>query len=111
MTNKSLYLLAFVGMILLSIACGSDDDDGGSTPCSVNYGVELQDELNALNAAAQAYGLNPNMTTCLAYKNAAQAYVNALEPYGNCSLLTGQQRADWEASLNAAKASVAAIQC
>lgn len=109
MTNKSLYFFALVGMIFLFIACGSDDDGPGD--CSVNYGTELQAELNALNAAAQAYSMNPNMANCLAYKNAAQAYVNALEPYGDCSLLTGQQKIDWETSYNAAKASVAAIQC
>ncbi|MDQ3141900.1 MAG: hypothetical protein M3Q56_06595 [Bacteroidota bacterium] len=99
-------LMAF-SFLLLSTSCGGDDPK----PCSTAFGVELQAEINAFNSAAQTYSSNPTVANCIAYKAAAQAYVDALEPYGNCSTLTGQARTDWEASLAASKASVAAIQC
>ncbi|MBK9106905.1 MAG: hypothetical protein IPM92_00620 [Saprospiraceae bacterium] len=109
MKTQLISILFLFSLAFVTFSCG--DDKETTKPCSTAYADELQNEINALSAAAQAYGLNPNATTCLAYKNAAQAYVNALEPYGNCPGLTGQLRTDWEASLNAAKASVAAIQC
>lgn len=97
--------------MVIAFSCGDDDDNNANNPCSTAYGTELQAEINALTAAAQAYSTNPTPANCLAYKNAAQAYVNALEPYGDCPQLTGQLRTDWEASLNAAKAAVANIHC
>jgi len=100
--------LVFISVAIFC-ACGGDNDNNQS--CSVAFSTELQAEINALNAAAQAYGMDPTPAKCLAYKNAAQAYVDALVPYGNCKDLVGQARTDWEASLNAARASVAAIQC
>ncbi|MEI2694370.1 MAG: hypothetical protein WBO44_01230 [Saprospiraceae bacterium] len=109
MKTQLISILFLFSLAFVSISCG--DDNEPNKPCSTAYADELQNEISALTAAAQAYGMNPTPATCLAYKNAAQAYVNALEPYGNCSELTGQLRTDWEASLNAAKASVAAIQC
>ncbi|MBK7232689.1 MAG: hypothetical protein IPH93_10595 [Saprospiraceae bacterium] len=103
----------FSGLLFISVtiicACGGDNDTNKS--CSVAFSTELQAEINALNAAAQAYGMDPTPAKCLAYKNAAQAYVDALVPYGNCSDLVGQARTNWEASLSSARASVAAIQC
>ncbi|MBK8700765.1 MAG: hypothetical protein IPN29_14980 [Saprospiraceae bacterium] len=109
MKYKILLFLLAMSFILVSSSCGGDD--GGITPCSTAYATELQDEVNALNAAAQAYSTNPTTANCNAYKSAAQSYVNALEPYGNCATLTGQSRTNWQASLDAAKAAVAAIQC
>lgn len=108
-------LLAFVllfGFIITGSSCSEDEaDGGGNNPCSTAYATELQDEINALNAAAMAYGLNQTQANCIAYKAAAQAYLNALEPYGDCNLLTGQQRIDWEKAYQSAKDAVAAIPC
>ena len=74
-----LFTLLVASLCFFSSSCGGDDD-GGTKPCSIAYADELQDELNTLNAAAQAYASKPATTTCNTYKNAAQAYVNALEP-------------------------------
>ncbi|MBP8726224.1 MAG: hypothetical protein KBF37_05475 [Saprospiraceae bacterium] len=111
MKTKLFSALLAVSSMMIAFSCGDDDDNNSNNPCSTAYTTELQAEINALTAAAQAYSTNPTQANCIAYKNAAQAYVNALEPYGDCPELTGQFRADWEASLNAARASVAAIQC
>ncbi len=61
--------------------------------------------------AAQAYGTNPTPANCIAYKQAAQAYLNALRPYGNCATLTGQDRVAWQNALNDAQESVDNIEC
>ena len=107
---KNLIILISLGTFLFFgvNSCNKKDDEN---PCSVAWATELQDEANALIAAAQAYGANPNTPTCTAYKNAAQAYVDALEPYGDCATLTGQQRTEWEAALSDAQDVVDAISC
>ena len=67
--------------------CDKDDD---SDACSAAWASELNNEANALINAAQVYGMDPTVANCNAYKQAAQAYVNALEPYGDCPALTGR---------------------
>ncbi|MEO5582768.1 MAG: hypothetical protein ABIR66_08755 [Saprospiraceae bacterium] len=102
-----LIYLFIIGITPFHSSCKKDSPAN----CSTTWAKEIQDELNAFNTASQAYAANQNATTCNAYKTAATNYVNALKPIGNCSELTGQNRSDWQASLNAAQASVAAITC
>lgn len=105
-TFKTL-LSAMAISALLFTACKKDDDD----PVSCNYLTELQDELDALNAAAAAYGNDPtNPQKCQAYKNAAQAYLDELEDHIDCATLAGQQ-AEIQAAIDSAQDSVNAIQC
>ncbi|MBK9272337.1 MAG: hypothetical protein IPM48_12150 [Saprospiraceae bacterium] len=106
---KKIYFFGLILFLGLYSFCSSDNNT--TKDCSTAYATELQVEVNALTTAAQAYGMNPTQANCLAYKAAAEAYVKALEPYGNCPGLTGQARVDWENSLNIARNNVAAIQC
>jgi hypothetical protein len=107
--RKSLIIISFGALLFMGVInCAKKEEE---PPCSVAWAAELDDELDAVLAAAQAYGMNPSPTTCNAYKNAAQAYVDALQPYGNCAALTGQQRADWEAAVAAAEDAVDMISC
>lgn len=64
-----------------------------------------------MSLAAQAYGTNQSPANCNAYKQATQNYLNALKPYGNCTLLTGQDRIAWENSLADAQESVDNMEC
>lgn len=105
---KSMYKSLFSAMImasLLFIACKKDDD-----PVGCNYAQEVQDELNALNAAATAYGNDPTPAKCQAYKDSFQAYLNELQDHIECAALAGQQN-ELQQSINAAQASLDALQC
>ncbi|MFZ1706021.1 MAG: hypothetical protein WAT79_16870 [Saprospiraceae bacterium] len=108
MNFKTLFLLLTIFFAFNFVSCGSDDNDKG---CSVNWALDLQNEINVLNSAAQNYGQNPTTANCNAYKAAAQNYLNKLEPYGNCNTLTGQDRVDWQAAFDSARDSVNAIVC
>jgi hypothetical protein len=105
---KSILKTLFSAMILASLlftACKKDDD-----PVGCNYVQELQDELNAVNAAATTYGNNPTPANCQAYKDSFQAYLNELEDHIECATLSGQQ-AELQASIDSAQASLDALQC
>ncbi len=84
------------------MSCNKDEDNDG-TPCSLSWSTAVSDEINAMSSAAQAYGTNPTPANCIAYKEAAQAYLNALRPFGDCTLLTGQERVAWENALTQAQ--------
>jgi hypothetical protein len=100
-------LFLFITICILGLAsCGKDDP---KPSCSTAYGSELQVELNAVISAGQAYGNDPSTANCTSYKAAYQAYINKLKPYGNCSALTVQQRADFEATLEEAENDLATL--
>jgi len=101
--------LIVISLVFGFTSCGDDDNGGG--PCSAAWASEVSDEINTLTAAAQAYGVSPSTTTCNAYKDAAQDYVDALESYRGSSTLTGTSRTDWENAIASAQASVDAISC
>jgi len=108
--QKQILLISFLVFFMLgSVGCKKT-----TTPapgCSAAWANELSDEIAAFSAAAQTYSANPTQENCLAYKAAAQAYVDALEPYGNCAALTGQDRDAWQQALNDAQESVDNIDC
>lgn len=104
---KKLSLLLLVsGSLTFSMACKKDDPD----PVTCNYLEETQDEVDALTAAATAYANDPTPANCLAYKNAAQEYLNELQHYVSCAAQVGQQ-AELQAAIDSAQASVDSIQC
>ena len=107
---KSTPVIVILAMIICFgfATCGENED---TTACSLAWGTELQSEINAITAAAQAYGANQSVANCAAWKNAAQAYLTALEPYGDCATLTTQQRSSWQSARNSAQQSVDAITC
>jgi hypothetical protein len=107
--RKKIFFLFFLMFAATSFWGCKDDND--AAPCSAAWASEVVDEVNAMSAAAQAYALNPTSATCNAYKQAAQAYVDALEPYGNCSALTGQSRTDWQNTVNNAQQEINNLNC
>lgn len=108
MKNRILFALLLMLGVIGIWSCGGDDDPAG---CSTAWASELANEVSAMSAAAQAYGLDPSVANCNAYKNACQDYVDALEPYGNCATLTGQSRTDWQNALNDAQQQINDIDC
>ncbi len=104
---QKLLTCLLVGTVILTYSCKNDDDD----PVGCNYAVETQQELDALNAAAAAYGADPtNSTKCQAFKDAYQAYLNDLQAHVECAALSGQQ-AELQSAINQAQAAVNDIQC
>ncbi len=108
--KKSIFIFLLAFGIMGLDACNKDDDENNGND-SINWATELQAEIEAVNLAAQAYISNPTTENCLAYKAAAQAYLDALKPYGNNPALTGQTREQWEQALAEAQESVDNIDC
>ena len=109
MSKKIFFSLFLMVAVFGFWTCNKDDDK--TDTCSGAWASELSNEANAMISAAQTYGANPTPANCNAYKQAAQAYLDALEPYGNCAALTGQDRADWQAAFDAAQESVDELDC
>ena len=107
--SKKIFFFLFLAVATAGL--WSCKKDSKTDTCSGAWASELTNEVNAMSTAAQAYGTNPTPATCNAYKQAAQAYLNALTPYGNCATLTGQNRADWQAALDAAQQSIDDLDC
>tara|TARA_R110002072_G_scaffold235697_3_gene393342 strand:- start:7826 stop:8077 length:252 start_codon:yes stop_codon:yes gene_type:complete len=64
---KKLILSIATVAVFAFTSCSSDDDNGGKS-CE-----ELTTELSA---AAEAYGEDPSVANCNAFKSAIEAYVN-----------------------------------
>jgi hypothetical protein len=103
----------FFSLFLMIVAFGTWTCKKDSNPdtCSGAWASELATEANAMANAAQTFGMNPTVANCNAYKQAAQAYVDALEPYGNCATLTGQDRVAWQSAVDNAQASINSLDC
>lgn len=103
----------FFTLFLIIAAAGlwSCKDDNNTTPCSAAWAADVADELTAMSAAAQTYALDPTTANCNAYKQAAQAYVDALEPFGTCEALTGQSRTDWQNAVDNAQQDINNLDC
>jgi hypothetical protein len=99
------YPLISAFIVLLSLS-GCKKDDEGVVPCSAAWVTDLESELSALYTAAAAYGTDPSLENCTAYKSAYQDYIDALKPYGNCATLTGTDREEWQQALDEAEAEV-----
>src|SRR5690554_4257119 len=68
---------------------------------SVGWALDLQDEINNLSVAAQAYSQNPSPGNCEAYRQAYLDYIHALKDWDKC--VDGVDRDSWRQSLNEAE--------
>ncbi|MFW6309551.1 MAG: hypothetical protein ACOC1D_00480 [Prolixibacteraceae bacterium] len=110
--NRKIYIfLLFVLGIFIFVSCDKEEDEVDEGICSELWIEAVEDEWNAVMTAAQEYGANQTVENCLAYKAAAQAYVDALEPFGKCTQWSGATRAEWETALAEAQESVDSIDC
>ncbi len=107
--TRYIHFVMILAVLFLYTGCGDSDDKG--PVCSTAWSAELETEVNNLTASAQAFGMNPSATTCASYRVAAQAYLDALDPYGDCAALSGQNRADWELAVEEAQQSINDLDC
>jgi hypothetical protein len=108
MSKKIFFTLFLAFTVLGSWTCKKDSKTGG---CTGAWASELSTQINAMSNAATVYATDPTPANCNAYKQAAQTYLDALKPYGDCSTLTGQDKVAWQSALDNAQASVDAIDC
>ncbi len=103
----------FLSLIFFSLIVFSCKKDKTTEPdlCAQSWATTTQDELTNYSNAIMAYTQDPTVANCEAVRQAAQAYLNALEPYKDCAVLTGQQKTDWETALQEAKDEIANSSC
>jgi len=98
---------AFIGIVFMTYSC-SNNSSGDPVGC--NYVTEVNDELTALNDAINVWVMDPSTDNCIAYVNAFQDYLNALEDHVDCATLYGNQ-AELQTAINEAQANLNNIQC
>ena len=105
---KTLLSAVLIAASLLSFGCKDDDDD--PVNCS-NWAIDIQAEANAVSTTSQAYYLDvTNNAKCVAYKNALEAYGNALVDAEGCAAQVNQQ-AEWQAAVDAVALEAASLPC
>jgi hypothetical protein len=77
--------------------------------CNTAWATQVQTELTTLSNALSVYTADPTPANCNSYKAAYQNYIDALEPFGNCSLWTAQQKSDGEDAIAEAQADIATL--
>jgi len=107
--------ITFLALMILGmtafVSCSDEEEVNDPGYCGTAWAVAVEDEANNLSLAAQAYASDQSSENCAAYKVAFQAYIDALKPYGDCTTLTGQQRANWETAIAEAEASIDGMEC
>lgn len=96
--------MLLMGLLLFS-ACKKDDDP---VTCA-DWASQLNDELNAVIAAATTYGSDPTPANCQAYKNAYQDYLDAAEGYVDC--VPTADREQLQQDIDAAQAELDQLTC
>lgn len=105
---KKLFLLLVVVSLLGMGSCSKKSD---TDVCSTNWTVALANQSNSLYTTALAYASSPTPTTCNAYKTAINSYISALEPYKNCTTMTGADKTAFDNALTSTKASLQLLTC
>ena len=105
-------LMSALLVVASLVACNKDDDDDDNVRCGDNWSpaVELEDEINAITAAAQTYGMDPSMENCEAYKQSLLDYLDAIRSWEDCYVHIGQQ-AEFNRQVDEAEQDVMNIQC
>ncbi|MFO7825306.1 MAG: hypothetical protein R6V72_15315 [Cyclobacterium sp.] len=107
--KKHSLIILFISSCSLFLSCSSEDSS--PTACSVQWSVELQDEINAMQQAAISHGQTQTAASCENLRTAARAYLDALRPYGNCQALTGQSRTEWQNAVAESEQQIEDLDC
>ncbi len=105
MKKVSFTQLLIVFCFVALFSCGTKDDPG----CSTAWTTELQNEVSALSAAASAYAQDQSSANCTSYKNAYKAYLDGLNSFSSCSLITGQMKIALDAAIKDAQDELATL--
>jgi hypothetical protein len=99
---KRLFIVMIITTLVVLTSCKKDENNDPEY-CATAWATAVQDELTAVTNAAVTYAQNPTTENCTAYKAAYQNYIDAMEPYGNCSAWTAQQKADLQNQIDNAR--------
>ncbi len=102
-------LMIFSVMTVLAFVSCKKDSDNDPAICSSAWATTVLDELSALSTASTNYTNNPTHETCIAYKNAFQDYIDALEPFLECSAYSAQDKAEVQAQIDEAEEDLATL--
>ncbi len=86
MTRLMHFYVLSLFVLIMAASCSNNDDDVDPLFCGTNFNFanEVQNELNDVIAAANAFGLDQSTSNCTALKNAYQNYINALRNIDSC---------------------------
>jgi len=77
--------------------------------CATSWATQLSSETNAVSAAAQTYASNPTTANCNAFKAAYQEYLDALEPFLDCTLWSAQEKQEVQDAIDEAEQEISTL--
>jgi uncharacterized protein YaaR (DUF327 family) len=100
---------AFLGILVLSAllvsACKKDDE---GTNCS-NYANAIQEKLDAVVVASEAFSTDPSTANCNAYKTAVSEYLDTAENFIEC--VPAEDRAQYQQDIDDLQAEIDQLSC
>lgn len=98
-----LIVVSFLGM-------GSCKKNAADTDkCGTSWATQLSSQTTAISTAAQTYASNPTTPNCNALKQAYQNYLNALEPFADCTAWTQQQKTQLQNEITEAEQEISTL--
>ena len=107
------FLLFFLAMGFMVVACGDDDPNDGNVDCNDSNSLysEIADEAQTFSDALTAWVNDPTNTgLCNDFKDAAQEYLNALKALEDCADDAGVG-ATWRQDIAEAEQALADLTC
>lgn len=95
----------FIALIILNSNYSCQE----TVTAGCNYTLELENETNALSAAAATYGQDPTSANCEAYRQAYLNFLDEAEKLDNCVI--GTERDAYRQAIDAAQAGLDALAC
>jgi hypothetical protein len=77
--------------------------------CATNWAAQLSTEINAVSAASQAYASNQTPANCNALKSAYQKYLDALEPFVDCTAWSTEQKNELQDAIAEAEQEISTL--
>jgi len=100
----------FVILVVLGLgSCKKDSNDPAG--CSGAWATQVEDEVDALMSAMQAYSSDQSVANCNAYKDAYLDYIDAIEPLLDCSAYTAEQREELQDAIDQSEAAMSLLTC
>jgi len=107
---QRLFFLLLIGTALFTYSCGNDDDGGGNNAncTSVIYAQTVGDAANVYIDALTVWSLDMSAANCTALRNAADAYLDAIDDFDGCA---GIDQAQYQMDLAAARQAIDDLTC
>jgi hypothetical protein len=105
-----MYRVFFVLIVVSFLGIGSckkktTDPD----KCGTSWATQLSAEINAVSAATQTYTSNQTTANCNALKAAYQNYLDALEPFSECTAWTAEQKNELQDAISEAEQEISTL--